>query len=87
MVGCSVVCHAERSEASARDFVVIPILSVVPVLPKLCGLHLCNPQERNYLTPDFEVVEIAVERGFEVSQVDASGFGLTDAVYTEEDVW
>ncbi|MBQ8367430.1 MAG: hypothetical protein IJX40_06820 [Alistipes sp.] len=44
-------------------------------------------KNNNYLTPDFEVVEIAVERGFEVSQVDASGFGLTDAVYTEEDVW
>lgn len=40
-------------------------------------------KNNNYLTPDFEVVEIAVERGFEVSQVDASGF--EGPTYTEED--
>ena len=44
-------------------------------------------KNNNYAAPEFEVVEIAVERGFEVSQVEATGFGLEDAIYSEESAW
>lgn len=38
-----------------------------------------------YEAPQVEIVEISVERGFEVSQVDGV-FGLGDAEYVEENI-
>ena len=38
-----------------------------------------------YDAPSMEVVEISVERGFEVSQGDGV-FGLSDAQYDEENI-
>lgn len=38
-----------------------------------------------YDAPQVEIVEIRVERGFEVSQVDGV-FGLSDAQYDEENI-
>lgn len=44
-------------------------------------------KNNNYITPDFEVVEIAVERGFEGSTV-SEAFSLDGATYEEvNNIW
>ena len=44
-------------------------------------------KNNNYAAPEFEVVEIAVERGFEVSTVSGA-FSLSGANYEEvNDIW